>query len=225
MSIFRTIRVGPEQRVVEYVDGSFTRVLGPGQHRRGHEKRTLHRWVYLPARIETLSPQDVLTSEGVSVRATAAIRWAVGDPRVFVEVAHDPAAVVYLAVQVALREALAEYDAMGVVRQARGPVGVALTEAAQATGESVGIDVLEVVVKDVILPPELRSAYAELATARTRGQAQLEAARAETAALRSMANGAKLLDEHPALAQLRLVQALPMGSKVALTLGPDPAGD
>lgn len=37
-------------------------------------------------------------------------------------------------------------------------------------------------------------------------------------ALRSLANGAALLDKHPALAQLRLVQALPMGSRVVLTV-------
>ncbi len=175
----------------------------------------------MPERIETLAPQEVLTSEGVSIRVTAAIRWAVGDPRRFVEVAHEPAAVVYLAVQVALRESLAAYDAVGVVRDARGPVSSALVEAARAAGEAVGVDVRDVVVKDVILPPELRASYAELATARTRAQTQLEAARAETAALRSLANGAKLLDEHPALARMRLVQALPMGSTVELALGPE----
>ena len=73
-------------------------------------------------------------------------------------------------------------------------------------------------VKDVILPHELRAAYAELVTTRTHGQAQLEAARAETAALRSLANGAKLLDDHPALARLRLVQALPHGSTLKVAL-------
>ena len=70
----------------------------------------------------------------------------------------------------------------------------------------------------MILPPERRSAYADLVTARTRGQAQLEAARAETAALRSLANGAKLLDDHPALAQLRIIQSLPVGSTIELNL-------
>ena len=34
------------------------------------------------------------------------------------------------------------------------------------------------------------------------------------------AAGVELLDEHPALAQLRLVQALPVGSTVELTTGP-----
>ena len=75
---------------------------------------------------------------------------------------------------------------------------------------------LDVVVKDVVLPVDLRMAYAELVVGRHRAQAQLEAARAETAALRSLANGAKLLDDHPSLAQLRLVQALPPGSRVEL---------
>jgi regulator of protease activity HflC (stomatin/prohibitin superfamily) len=78
--------------------------------------------------------------------------------------------------------------------------------------------VLEVVVKDVILPADLRAAYGAVVTARQRAQAQLEAARAETAALRSLANGAKLLDDHPALAQLRIIQSLPIGSTVELTL-------
>jgi uncharacterized membrane protein YqiK len=76
--------------------------------------------------------------------------------------------------------------------------------------------VLAVVVKDVLLPAELRAAFAEAVVVRRRGQAQLEAARAETAAMRSLANAAKLLDEHPALARLKLVQALPPGAKVVL---------
>ena len=74
------------------------------------------------------------------------------------------------------------------------------------------------------LRADLRSAYADLVSARTRGQAQLEAARAETAALRSLANGAKLLDEHPALARMRLVEALPYGASVKLSLTPDDRG-
>jgi regulator of protease activity HflC (stomatin/prohibitin superfamily) len=217
MSIFRTLHVGLEERVLEYVDGAFTRELGPGRHRTGRRKRTEYRPVWVSERISTLAPQDVLTSEGVTLRVTAAVRWAVAEPRRFVEVTRDPFDVVYLAIQVALREAVAGYEVTELIRQARGPVGLALSEAAGTAGEQVGVAVREVVVKDVILPPELRAAYAELATARTRGQAKLEAARAETAALRSLANGAKLLDEHPALARQRLVEALPPGARVKLT--------
>ena len=86
-------------------------------------------------------------------------------------------------------------------------------------GQSVGIDVRDVVIKDVILPAEIRSAATELVKAKARGLAKLETARAETAALRSLANAGRVLDAHPALARLRLVQDAPYGTKFVLALG------
>ena len=214
MSLFRTLRVSLDERALEHVAGTFTRVIGPGRHRR--KRRAEYRHVWVPERVQAVAPQEVLTADGVTVKVSAAVRWAVADPRAFVEGAHDPAEVVYLAVQVALRDAVAAYDVEGAVREAREALGPVLTVAAREVGATLGVDVRQVVVKDVILPADLRAAYAELVTARTRGQARLEAARAETAALRSLANAAKLLDEHPALARQRLVEALPTGSTVEL---------
>jgi regulator of protease activity HflC (stomatin/prohibitin superfamily) len=217
MSLFTHITVFSHERALEYVDGVCTRVLEPGRHRT--VRRATYQRVDVRERIVTTAPQEVLTSDGVLVRVTAAVRWKVSDARAFVETVHDASALVYLAVQVGLRDALVETEAEAIVRTARGATSEAVAAAARTAGATVGIDVVEVVVKDVILPVELRSAYAELVTTRARGLAQLEAARAETAALRSLANGAKLLDEHPALARLRLVQALPYGSKLELRVG------
>ena len=216
MSIFskyRTVRAN--ERVVEYVDGTCTRVLGPGKH--AERQNAQYESVYVLDRIDTTAPQEILTADGMTVRVTAAIRWRIADPQVFLESAMDPAAGVYLAVQVALRDALVGQEAEALARTARLDLGDAVTEAAVRAATDVGIEVRHVVIKDIVLPPELRAAYAQLATAKLRGQAQLEAARAETAALRSLANGAKLLDESPALAKLRLVQSLPHGSTVTLT--------
>jgi regulator of protease activity HflC (stomatin/prohibitin superfamily) len=217
MSLFKSyFTVHPGTNTVEYVDGVFTQVLEPGRHAR-RRRRATYRAVSVRERLDLVAPQEVLTSDGVTVRVSASVRSAVADPQRFLEAADDPFALVYLAVQVALREALVDVDAESVVRAARRALGDSVTLAARDVAARVGLDVLEVVVKDVILPPELRAAYSELVTSKTRGQAQLEAARAETAALRSLANGAKLLDEHPALARLRLVQALPYGSKLELS--------
>lgn len=216
MTLFRTtITVHTGERVLEYVDGTCTRVLEPGRHRlaRGAEIRR----VVVLDRIDTTAPQEVLTADGVGVRLTVAIRSAVVDPQRYVEAAADPLALVYLAVQVALRDVLVDVPAEEAVRQARQALGDTVTEAARTAGAEVGIAVRNTVVKDVVLPHELRVAYSELVTTRARGLAQLEAARAETAALRSLANGAKLLEDHPALARQRLVQALPHGSMVKLT--------
>ena len=222
MSLFHSkLTVRPGVNTVEYVDGVCTRVLQPGRHDKRY--RADYRAVSVRERLDLVAPQEVLTSDGVSVRVSASVRSLVADPQRFLEAADEPFALVYLAVQVALREALVEVDAEAVVRAARRALGDSVTLAARAVGERVGLDVLEVVVKDVILPSELRAAYAELVTAKTRGLAQLETARAETAALRSLANGAKLLDEHPALARQRLVQSLPYGSTLELSFDDVPA--
>jgi regulator of protease activity HflC (stomatin/prohibitin superfamily) len=88
----------------------------------------------------------------------------------------------------------------------------------QATAADVGITVLDVAVRDLGVIGELRAALAETAIERQRGRAALERARGEAAALRSLANSAKLLDDHPALATLRLVQAAAeSGATVVLT--------
>jgi regulator of protease activity HflC (stomatin/prohibitin superfamily) len=158
----------------------------------------------------------VLSADGITLRATAAIRWTVVDPVAFNETHEDPVSVVYLAVQVALRDARAERDAEVLVRAARDEVTERLTAAARTAAGRYGLQVLDVVVKDLLLPPELRAASAETVVVRHRGQAQLEAARAETAAMRSLANAARLLEDHPALARLKLVQAPPPGAKVVL---------
>ena len=217
MNLFRTpITVHTGERVVEYVDGACTRVLEPGRHRLA--PRAEVRRVPVLDQVDTTAPQEVLTADGIGVRLTVAIRWAVSDPQRFVEAAADPFALVYLAVQVALRDVLVDVNAEDAVRHARQAIGDSVTDAARAAGAEVGIAVRSTVVKDVVLPHELRAAYAELVTTRARGLAQLEAARAETAALRSLANGAKLLDDHPALARQRLVQALPYGSTLTVEI-------
>jgi len=214
---FRFITVSSHECVLEYVDGRLRRVLDPGRYRGARRARYVR--VDRREAIGQTAPQDVLTADGVSLKVTSAYVWSVTDPVAFAEKSANPTGVVYLAVQVALREALAGLEVDAVLTTGRRSVAEGVTSAAAAAGTEVGIDVREVVLKDVILPNDLRSAYAELVSARQRGKAQLETARAETAALRSLANGAKLLDENPALAKLRLVQALPYGSSLKITLG------
>lgn len=218
MSMFnRTINVLPGEQLVAYLRGVFTGVLDPGEHKR--PRKAIYQRVILREQIATIPTQDVPTSDGLSVRVSVALRWAVGDARRFVEVALAPFDVVYLAVQVALRDSLIEVEAAEAPAHLRRSAQAALTEAARAAGAEVGIEVREVLIKDILMPAEVRAAQVALVTARTRGQAELEKARADTAALRSLANAAKMLDDHPALAQLRLIQALPPGTQVKLSVG------
>jgi regulator of protease activity HflC (stomatin/prohibitin superfamily) len=208
----RWLTVTTAARAVEYVDGRLTRVLEPGRHRT--KKRAEYGIVSLRATVTTLAPQEILTADGLPLRVTVAVRWQVTDPPAYLDAAEHPFDLVYLAVQVALRDAIAAIPVEEAAAKARRELTAPLTAAAQRAAAGLGIEVAEALVKDIILPADVRAAHAELITAKLRGAAQLEAARAETAALRSLANGAKLLDDHPALARLRLIQALPPGATV-----------
>jgi regulator of protease activity HflC (stomatin/prohibitin superfamily) len=215
--LHRTIIVNPGTQLVEYVRGAFTKVLEPGEHKR--PRKATYEHVLVREQISTIPVQEIPTSDGLTVRVTAAVRWTVDDARRYIEVAAAPFDAIYLAVQIALRDVLVEVEAEAAGRHLRQDAPTALLEAARVAGSEVGVAVRDVGVKDVLLPAEMRAAQVDLVTARTRGLAELEKARAETAALRSLANAAKLLDDHPALAQLRLIQAVPFGTTLELSVG------
>jgi len=213
------VTVPAHTAAVELVDGTPVRVLEPGRHRRA--RRATYRQVDLREQLLAVAPQEILTADGVQVRVSAAVRWTVADPVAWLVRAADPVGLVYLGTQVALRDAVAGLTLESVAQRGSGVEAAALTAAVGSVARPVGVAVTEVVVKDVIVPAELRAATLELVTARQRGAAQLEAARAETAALRSLANGARLLDDHPALARMRLVQTAPPGTQLVLRLDDD----
>ena len=215
----RRIHVAPGECVLAYRRGERVATLGPGAYwTRGGTSSVR---IDLRERLTTLAPQESPLADGVQVRVTAALTWRVVDAAAFHEQAGDPEAALYLAVQVALRDALAPATSDTVLAGARDTA--ALSERTRATVASTaarwGVAVQEVVVRDLLAPPELRRAAADVVAARQRGLASLEAARAETAALRALANAAKLLDAHPALARLRTVQAAPDAATVVLHLG------
>lgn len=221
MSLFH-ITVPAQRTRLVYRDGALSAVLPSGRHRRPRRSRSVD--VDLRERLTVTAPQEVPTTDGLVLRVTVALRWRVGDPARFHEVSEDPQQTLYLAAQIVARDAVAGLTLDDVVRRTASVSTASLAEVLSEQAAHVGVQVLQVIVKDVVVPREVRTAALELATARQRGQARLEEARAETAALRSLANGAQLLDRHPALAQLRLVQALPVGSRVTLTVGAVPDG-
>ncbi|MDF9715718.1 slipin family protein [Nocardioides sp. ChNu-153] len=211
----RHLTVPAGQVCVEHVDGAVRRLLEPGRYRR--PRRATYTGVPTTEQLLTTATQRVPDADGVVVQATVTVRWRVVDAAVHVAAADEPTDLLYLAAQLAVRDVVGAATTDDLVR-GRGPAldETALTEAARSRVADLGIEVRQVVLKDVVLPPEVREAYAAQLTARLQGQASLERARAEVASLRALANGARLLEEHPALARLRLVEAVPMGSSVRI---------
>jgi regulator of protease activity HflC (stomatin/prohibitin superfamily) len=77
-----------------------------------------------------------------------------------------------------------------------------------------------------MFPGELKNIFAQVVSARNEGLAALERARGETAALRNLANAAKLLEDNPAMLQLRMLQAIESksGNTIILSTVPGDTG-
>jgi regulator of protease activity HflC (stomatin/prohibitin superfamily) len=201
--------------------GRLVTTLGPGRYRRWGAGFTL-RAVDMRPWILTLPTQEVPTADGATVKVNVAGQANVTDPVSYVTAAQDPAQALYLAIQVALREVLVDtpVDAM---LAGRAELGARLAEAVRGV-DQLGLAVERLEIKDVILPGELKKAQAQVLVARAQGLAALERARGETAALRSLANAARMTADNPALVQLRLLQQLEGSAGHTVIIGTPAAG-
>jgi regulator of protease activity HflC (stomatin/prohibitin superfamily) len=82
--------------------------------------------------------------------------------------------------------------------------------------QRLGLKLLAADLKDLMISGDLKKSFAQVVRARKEGEAALERARGETAALRSLANAARMLQDNPQLMQLRMLQA--MGESAGNTL-------
>lgn len=205
-------------------DGSLARTLSPGRYNR--RRGETYVVVDMSERLTTLAPQEIPTAEGVAVKVGSAVRWKVTDPVAFTTRTRQAEDVLYLEAQVALRTVLAELPLDKIAQAPRGDASLTdrVRDLVNSAVAELGISVVAVVARDVILPSEVRQANLDLVTARVRGLAQLETARAETATLRSLANAARVLDASPALERLRLVQSAPYGAQIRIEMPASGAG-
>ncbi len=203
---WRRVVVFEYERGLEYRDGRFTRVLEPGAYRRWL-RRTMVVKVDVRRRVVAVAGQEVLTADGVPLRLTLASSFHVADPAT----AHNSVASyhesLYLLLQLEVRRVVGASPIEGVLAR-RAELGSALLAACAEPARALGLELEAVDVKDLILPGDLKRMFAKVVEAKQEGLAALEKARGETAALRSLANAARLLEGSPALAQLRLLQHL-----------------
>ena len=94
-----------------------------------------------------------------------------------------------------------------------------MREACAGPLATIGVELLDVDIRDVMLPGELKRAFAAVIAARKEGEAALERARGETAALRSLANAGRMLDDNPGLLQLRILQEVGQSSGNTIVFG------
>lgn len=194
------------ERGLRYRRGRFTGVLPPGSHWVARRSGAITK-VDVRVQTVTIPGQELLTSDGIGIKVSLVSRLAIVDPAKAVNSVQNVMLAVYALVQVALREAVSA-GTLDDLLAARADMGSKVASAVSEAALELGIKVDAVDVRDVMLPGDLKRIFSQELAARKEGLATLEKARGETAALRNLANAARMVEQSPALIQLRLLQHL-----------------
>ena len=161
--------------------------------------------------------QEVLTADNVGLKLSLLVTCQITDPAKAAHETQNWLGDLYNSAQLAVRAVVGGVAVEALLNQ-RLEIGAQLLARVQPEAAKIGINVLAVEVKDVMFPPDLKRAFADVLKAKQEGQAALERARGESASLRNLANAARLLDGNPALQNLRLMQSLTAAHNAGNTL-------
>jgi len=203
-----------------YRDGRFERELPPGRHAWfdpfGRTRLVPVSLAELPTPLGEIT---VLSRDQFSFRLALAPVLRIVDAQLFAESQQAvepnplhrlmPAAATHMALHplaaAAALEVVATRTLAEILADHDGVTGGIAARLEQAIP---GAAVERVLLTAINLPPETRRIFTDVERARMEGQAALERARGEQAALRVLANAARLVKDNPALANLRLLQAI-----------------
>ena len=163
--------------------------------------------VTLRAQTYDVAPQDIITSDTVSVKVNGVLIFRVVNPKDAVVGVEDYISATGLLAQTTLRAVLssADLDALLVDRDT-------LNERLHATiapqAGRWGVEVLSMEVKHVDLPDGMRRAMARQAEADRERQAKIVAADGEFEAAGALRDAAAILERNPGSIQLRYLQTL-----------------
>ncbi len=193
------------ERGLRYHKGKFIAVLDPGRYWR-LPLTTVITKVDIRPKVITVPGQEVLSADNITLKVSVSAKYEVTDPQRAVNKIENYTDAFYAAVQLALRDIIGSLKIDDILEQ-RASLNEKLLELTAAQAEELGLKLHQIGVKDIMFPGELKKIFAKVVEAQKEGQAALERARGETASLRKLANVAKVLENNPALMQLRTLQS------------------
>jgi len=204
----QVIEIARDHAGVLFVDGQFDKVLSSGRFAfwNGMSDAKIYN-VDLREQTLDVSGQDLMTSDKVSLRLNTLTTYRVSDPQKAVSSSEDVQQTLYRAIQLALREAVSGQmlDDFLIDKEV---IAVKALESVKSRATSLGLDVIGLGVRDIILPGDMKDLMNKVIEAKKAAEANLIFRREETAAMRSQANTAKLLESNPVLMRLRELEVL-----------------
>ncbi|HYV38312.1 MAG TPA: slipin family protein [Gemmataceae bacterium] len=220
--VLESITVPASHTGVWFRDGSIVETLPPGRYvfwKNIAEVRVVS--VDTRTQILDVAGQEIMTADKVTLRLNALVTYRVVDAAQTLSVSDDARQALYRETQLVLRALVGarELDAFladkdGVVQE--------LEQNIRRRVPAIGLEVVSVGIRDIILPGEMKDLLNKVTEAKKAAEANLIVRREETAAMRSQANTAKLLQDNPTLMRLRELEVLEKvaaSAKLSVVLG------
>ena len=194
------------QTCLHYRHGKFVEQLGAGKHRfwgAGHEVLVFDN----RTREIVVQGQEVITSDCATLKLSAVAQWRIADPAKFHLGSDDSAKALYTIIQLALRHVVGGISLDDIIEK-KTSFGESLLEIVKLALDELGVEVIRVDVRDVMLSADLKNSYQGILTAKKESLTNLEKARGEAAALRTLANAARVFEKNPDLLRLKYLETL-----------------
>jgi regulator of protease activity HflC (stomatin/prohibitin superfamily) len=190
------------------VDGKHVETLAPGRYALWKNVAAV-KLVALDLRETVLdvAGQEIMTADKVTLRINAGVTYRIVDPVRAVSATDDVRQALYREVQHALRATIGARE-LDALLAGKDEAGREVEQALRTRAAELGLALASVGIRDIVLPGDMRELMNKVTEAKKAAEANLIARREETAAIRSQANTAKLLVEHPTLMRLRELEVL-----------------
>jgi regulator of protease activity HflC (stomatin/prohibitin superfamily) len=191
---------------LRFDSGKLTGPLPPGRYPTWPAPVEIQR-VDLREQSLSVAGQEILTADNLPVRVSVLLRWKIGDAVAWKRAGDNLHSRLYEITQLVLRRHIGARPLDALLAE-RATVDAGLAGDIGKEMANAGVVIVAADIRDLNLVGAAKQAYADLWRAQKEGLAALERARGEQAALRSLANAARMLKGNPELMNLRVLQAL-----------------
>lgn len=151
--------------------------------------------------------QEILTKDKIGIRMNMVCMYRISNVEEFVEKIANLKEQLYSCVQLVLREQTGNYK-LDEILESKEQISRTVFESLKNKEKDFCVEILEVGIKDIILPGEIRDIMNTVLVAEKTAQANVISRREEVASTRSLLNTAKLMEDNKTLYKLRELEYL-----------------
>jgi regulator of protease activity HflC (stomatin/prohibitin superfamily) len=191
-----------------FVDGQFIKTLTAGKYGVWNYSKTVAiEIVETRAQSLDVAGQEILTKDKVSLRVNLSASFKVADAKIAITSLFNYKEFLYTELQLALRKAIGT-QTLDALLTDKESIDSTVRKCVTKKVAEYGLTLLDVGVKDIILPGEMKTILNQVVEAEKAAKANIIKRREETAATRSLLNTAKLMDESATLRRLKELETL-----------------